>query len=436
MTHQDWQEMIPFYIAQTLSPDETTALEGHLATCVACRREVNEWRQVASAVWFEADDAAQKLPPLSQEVYNRLQYRDRPPATRYSANPPRPRAAQPQSAMPPNRVIRPAGGFRIPLAAAAAVVATLLIGGFILMLNNTRPEPTEVASAPLTQEALTLKAANVTVTPTATVTATVTRDEGLGVIERTPAPATFTPIVTPTPLAQPTAILPATQRPVSTSFPDPTQPTGIGGGGGLGGGAGEDSNTGPSIDGVGDECYLVSSQTINVYEQAMRDSIVVGQMLAGESQRSLVKSQSGWYQVILPPTFIRGWVDPQDVQLIGRCNDLWLPSPTPVSTPTQIAYLPMPQRAEAVVRFVTEGYSRPAYEAPSIATLAAGNRYPVVGLAQLDEIWYLVQVEDSLQLWLSATQVEIDYLLPNTAVPITPLSSDMTPTPMPIEAMD
>ncbi|MAU08562.1 MAG: hypothetical protein CL607_01980 [Anaerolineaceae bacterium] len=436
MSHQDWQEMIPFYISQTLTPQEAQALEQHLVTCVACRREVNEWRQVASAVWFAADEAAQKLPPLSQEVYNRLQYRDRPPASRYSANPPRPQSSQPQTATPPDRIRRPMTGFRAPLAAAAAVLATLLVGGFFLFLNGNRPEPTEVAAAPLTLEALTDEADSSTASVVPTLDITVTRDEGLGMIEQTPAPATSTVVPTPTQYVPPTAQLPPTSVVLPTTFPNSPPTNGGGGfGGGGDGGSGGAADTGPGIN-VDDECYLIANVTTDIYDQANGSPIVVGQMLAGESYRSLVKTQSGWYQVILgPPTYVRGWVAPEKVQQLGNCNDLWLPSPTPNYTPTQLAYVPMARRADAIIRFATEGYSQPDYDAQPVTSLIAGDRYRVLGSVQLDEIWYLVQVNSSIEVWLSATQAEINYDVTNTPIAVATLTENNM-TPVPLETLD
>lgn len=331
-------------------------------------------------------------------------------------------------------------GFRAPLAAAAAVVATLLIGGFILLLNVNRPEPTQVAAAPLTLEALTSEAGNATVTVVPTIEITATRDDGLGLIEQTPAPATPTILPTPTQYAPPTAQLPPTSVVLPTTFPDSLPGTGIGGGG-IGGGGGDGGSGGAGDTGPGiaadDDCYVMSYDTINVYAQASRSATIVGQMLPGESQRSLVKTQSGWYQVILdPPAYVHGWVAPEDVQLIGNCNDLWLPSPTPDFTPTQVSYVPMVREADAIIRFATEGYAHPDYDAAPITSLVTGDRYHVLGSVRLDEVWYLVQINSAIQVWLSATQAEITYDVSDTPVIGTPIGTEPNSTPVPMETID
>jgi anti-sigma factor RsiW len=43
MNHADWKDLIPFYIAGTLSKTEMLQLERHLAECVSCRQDVNDW---------------------------------------------------------------------------------------------------------------------------------------------------------------------------------------------------------------------------------------------------------------------------------------------------------------------------------------------------------------------------------------------------------
>ena len=51
MQHKEWQEQIPFYVAQTLSSDEIRLFEAHLLNCESCQQETDDWRGIASAVW-------------------------------------------------------------------------------------------------------------------------------------------------------------------------------------------------------------------------------------------------------------------------------------------------------------------------------------------------------------------------------------------------
>src|SRR5262245_46750771 len=143
MKHQEWQEQIPFYIAQTLSPEQRRAFEGHLATCDSCQAEMDDWRMIASAVWREADEAARHLPPLSQEVYNRLSYRDKAPVSRYAANPPRP---QPPQASPTNVTVLPQRRrIQLPLTMVAGLIVALVFGGLLFLFAFRDKGADEVA---------------------------------------------------------------------------------------------------------------------------------------------------------------------------------------------------------------------------------------------------------------------------------------------------
>jgi hypothetical protein len=62
--HKQWEDLIPFYIAQTLSNHEAAALEQHLAGCDVCRRSMDEWRAIATAVRTQAASQLRDLPPL------------------------------------------------------------------------------------------------------------------------------------------------------------------------------------------------------------------------------------------------------------------------------------------------------------------------------------------------------------------------------------
>ena len=64
-----WKDLIPFYVAGTLSEDDKQALEAYLIQCGdPCHDEVEEWRAIASATWQHANTNALTVPPLSQAV--------------------------------------------------------------------------------------------------------------------------------------------------------------------------------------------------------------------------------------------------------------------------------------------------------------------------------------------------------------------------------
>jgi hypothetical protein len=63
--HKQWEDLIPFYIAQTLPRPEAAALEQHLAGCDLCQRSLEEWRAIAAAVRMQAASQLRDLPPLN-----------------------------------------------------------------------------------------------------------------------------------------------------------------------------------------------------------------------------------------------------------------------------------------------------------------------------------------------------------------------------------
>ena len=54
MTHEDYKEMLPLQALSTLDRDETQALEDHLAGCLDCRAELEEWQATAAALAYTA----------------------------------------------------------------------------------------------------------------------------------------------------------------------------------------------------------------------------------------------------------------------------------------------------------------------------------------------------------------------------------------------
>lgn len=64
-----WKDLIPFYVADTLSDSDKQALEQYLVQCgTPCQEEVDEWRIIASATWHYGNANSSDLPPLSQAV--------------------------------------------------------------------------------------------------------------------------------------------------------------------------------------------------------------------------------------------------------------------------------------------------------------------------------------------------------------------------------
>ncbi|HEY6246544.1 MAG TPA: anti-sigma factor [Pyrinomonadaceae bacterium] len=57
MSHEDYKEMIPAHALSALDWTDDRALNEHLAQCVECRQELNEWQQTAAAVALTASPA-------------------------------------------------------------------------------------------------------------------------------------------------------------------------------------------------------------------------------------------------------------------------------------------------------------------------------------------------------------------------------------------
>jgi hypothetical protein len=74
--HDEWANLLPFYVTDRLSAEDRAAVAAHLAECTMCRAVVREWRAIAEAVQAEASMRAIALPPLSAAV--RIKLRRRP----------------------------------------------------------------------------------------------------------------------------------------------------------------------------------------------------------------------------------------------------------------------------------------------------------------------------------------------------------------------
>ncbi|HEX3051935.1 MAG TPA: tetratricopeptide repeat protein [Aggregatilineaceae bacterium] len=64
--HEYWEDRLPYYVAGTLPPDERSALERHLRTCLLCQDKLHEWQLITHAVRAEASSRVSFLPPLKR----------------------------------------------------------------------------------------------------------------------------------------------------------------------------------------------------------------------------------------------------------------------------------------------------------------------------------------------------------------------------------
>src|SRR6185295_10507818 len=61
MSHQDYKEMIPAHALSALDWTDDRELTDHLAQCVECRQELNEWQLTSAAVALTASPADPSL---------------------------------------------------------------------------------------------------------------------------------------------------------------------------------------------------------------------------------------------------------------------------------------------------------------------------------------------------------------------------------------
>src|SRR5262245_14987269 len=118
--HEQWEDLIPFYVAQTLAPYEVTALERHLNTCATCQTSVREWSYLATAVREEAARQARELPPLSAAIRRYVSKMSSAPLVSEA------QAYQTAVSQPVNIPVRRPQSMRVTL--AAAIVTLVLFG--------------------------------------------------------------------------------------------------------------------------------------------------------------------------------------------------------------------------------------------------------------------------------------------------------------------
>lgn len=79
MNHEDWINLLPFYVSGSLDSSRKQELERHLSGCIECRKKLAEWRLVKG--WIVTEDTTLELPPR-QGVFQGLAPRLAKPAPR------------------------------------------------------------------------------------------------------------------------------------------------------------------------------------------------------------------------------------------------------------------------------------------------------------------------------------------------------------------
>lgn len=226
---ENWQEIVPFYVAGVLSPEEKAAFEAFLRTSPEGRKAVEEWREIARGVWQDVAARSRHLPPLSAGFRAQL----RPPTSANGHRPPAelemtvpgyaaPRANYAQAMTnpypPQKRRMR-----LVPAVSVAVSVAAMMILVFGILLASllSDDQPDEQGAPP---DVLTATAA--AITPSAQPTSTTvslmmeTAEATQEAIENRPTSAQpqpfWTPSQTPTWIASPT--------PLPTAAPEDVTP--------------------------------------------------------------------------------------------------------------------------------------------------------------------------------------------------------------------
>jgi anti-sigma factor RsiW len=399
--HNKWNDLIPFYVARTLSPAEMRAFDARLARDETLRREVEEWRTIAGAVWREADAVARTKPPLAPDVLARAQQL-------------RPAGAMP-SAVYDNagvttgftqriRAVREARATSVPVTLVAGLVIAFVCGGLLVMLafNNareqTQPLVAQVGTGTVTDGGF--AAADATGT-SAAIAALITREPGI-----LPTPTnTIMPIGTPVaaPSQTPNAFLPGL-TPTMTAVPS------------------QEFNTL-----LVTECIVLNnlSAPVNIYKTAERSAPVVEQIQPGESRSSIIRSENNWFMMFTPERGIIGWVAFEDVSVTTACNAL--PVATPAVMPTPLPTIEVTPIAPSQIAIITAPfvdlrvYPGTAYDI--LTTAGRDTRFTVVGstVNPLGEQWLVTTLLDGQAAWLPLDSVQLEILVPAGEPTTTPL---------------
>ncbi len=447
MQHKEWQDLIPFYVAQSLSSDDMRRFEQHLASCASCQQDIDDWRIIASAVWRQADSVARDLPPLSQEVYNRLNYRDRAPQSRYSSNPP-----QRKESASLVRPMKQSRRFAMPFTLVAGIVVAVLFGG-LLMLIALRPPQNDVEIAlnmtDISANSDTAAANNGLVDATRTPLPTT---QGLGIIptlapEIQPtmtngAPVFFTntpqspplnppaiaessatnqtPLIAPPTISNGDSDVSAVSAAVIADITRTPIPAPLGGGPYI--------TVTPNTFAEGlplCEAFNPTGVPIEVYSRADRNSEIVGILIPDTTLLVTAQSTTGWYLLRLVDGS-QGWLQSGFAYLRGNCSGV-IPIATivPTATRTRVPPTPVADIQSATLDSIVvinaafaDLYQAPTFNSEIVGVAARNQQFPVIGYQGTGtNRWVLVQASIDTQAWLWASTVT-EY--PADAVPSTP----------------
>jgi hypothetical protein len=358
-------------------------LERHLAECVSCRQDVNDWQTIGDAVRAEAEVWSRGLPPLSTHVreYTRQ-------VVAKSSN----GVSPPQSSVvtsPRNNPVvynrRVASRrFRAPVTLVASVVVALVLGG-LLIFSFMRNEPNLDENNGL--EAASLLHLSATPANTfSTVTPRPIEQTDFGIL----------PVPSATPLPPTRTLAPTVQSEilslVATQF------------------------DGCSVSAAMDE-------PVNIY--AFPDTIfeATGKLVPGEFLQTWVYDGGDWYQVVAPGVGLLGWVNRRDIELHGDCGNVVLPTPTALSMDLCVVTPASPTGINL--------YAGPGQEYDILNTITQPN--DAIAIARNESSWYRVRFTEAQSVWMG--WVNIGNLRLTGSCDSLPVlaSPELTPTSSPLE---
>jgi hypothetical protein len=303
MTHEELQDLIPFYVAGRLETVEASALEQHLRTCTTCTRILEEWREVARIVKAETEVSTRRLPPLPAEIRaSRQPAPDTAVRQRTVPTQPAPIVKNPYLRQATERPSRRAYGL-------AAAFIMVLLGGVVLYIAARGT--LQKGENPLTiAEALT---PDFTRTPIAIFGASGT-DDDLGFLPTSsPAPQAAPPSSTPQPAR--TAVLPpvvtntlpvfASLTPLFTPIPNEFGLT------------------------MATQCIVTVSPfaefgVVNMRSGPGEQYDILNAFSINDTVVAVAKSDNGWYRVqfVIAASMWTGWVPESLINLSGSCDEL------------------------------------------------------------------------------------------------------------------
>lgn len=417
-----WKDLIPFYVAGTLSDEETQALEAYLEQCGApCYDEIEEWRTIASATWQYVDANSSSLPPLSQQV---LTFVAKEAELRASGklitpngfnaeavdNPTGAPVYTRQQATASNKKIR--RNSRLPVTVVAAFMTMLVFGGILLsQLSPSDLEPqTQVIelTESVNEEVETLESidesevmgdasdfgAQVAIVPD--------NPDSSGIIA-TPTSFAPRPTVTPFPTATQTLI------PRGTLLPPPDNNSSI------------ESSV---LTGVPFGTCWVRNETpsdLTTYRNASFDAEPQGSMGARSEIRINVVFD-GWYMLSY-----NNWVHGSMVTVYGDCSQVWTATPTAIGD--EIATQVPDGIPDCIVR--NDGaepvtlYQWASYESAPQGRLSVGEEAQIyIGQDGWYEVFYAR--------WVNGSEVTLEGSGCNQLwVPTSTIPPPVTPSPTP-----